>query len=97
MLVGNKYLEETVTDFVLTGPLKSPTVVNIDAERVFSGAGDNIRLPTTEVLLCAAIKNPSKSKKLRDWVALNAVLIPKFITDAVVFKGEKKAGEPRKT
>ena len=36
--VRNKYLGETVTAFALTGSLKAPAVVTIDAETVFYGA-----------------------------------------------------------
>ena len=64
--VGNKSLGETVNAFALARYLKAPTVVTINAERAFSGARDNIRLPTTNVLLCAAVGNISKSKNLCD-------------------------------
>ena len=37
--VRNKYLGETVTAFALTGSLKAPAVVTIDAETIFYGSG----------------------------------------------------------
>ena len=67
-----------------TSPLKKPwplyswwdhlnasSVVMINDERAFVGAGNKICLPTTKVLLRAAIGDPSKSEKLHDWVALS--------------------------
>ena len=62
--VGNKYLRETVTDFSLSGYLKAPTVVLIDAEYTFAGYSEKIHLPTTEILLRATIDNLEKPKKL---------------------------------
>ena len=58
--VGNKYLGKTITAFALVGSLEAPTVVSIDIERAFSGNGENIQLPTTEVLLRAAAGDLAK-------------------------------------
>ena len=89
--IGNKALGETVTAFALAGSLEAPTMVSIGAER--AGAGENIHLLTTEFLLRAAASDLSKSKKLRYWAALNAILLPPFLAEAVVLKGETEAAE----
>ena len=41
-------------------------------------------IPVTEVLLNAAVGNLTRSKKQRDWVALNAVILPPFLTEAAI-------------
>ena len=69
------------------GPLEAPTVILIDIERAFSGDGDKIRLPTTEVLLCTAANELAKPKKLRDWTSRNAVLLLPFLTEIVFTVG----------
>ena len=61
-------------------------MVTINSEQAFTGAGKNICLPNTKVLFVAAVSNPSKLKKLRNWAALNAVLLPSFLTNMLVFK-----------
>ena len=68
-------------------------MVTINAERTFAGAGNKIHLSTNKVLLHAAVGGLSKSKKLRDWVYLNVVHLPPFLTEVVVLKGETVAGE----
>ena len=64
--VGNKSLGESVASFALAGSLNSPSVVSIDINIAFATDGDNIRLPITELLLCAAASNLARSKKQRD-------------------------------
>ena len=95
--IGNKSLEETVTAFALAGFLNAPTVVTIDDECNFAGTSDNIRLPTTEVLLCAAVGNLYKLEKLRNWEDMNTVLLPSLLTKAVVLEVETVEGEILKT
>ena len=97
MYIGNKSLGETVTAFALVGLLEAPTLVTIDDERTFAGACLKIHLPTTKVLLYIAVSDISKSKKLRDWSALNDVLLPPFLAEVVVLKEEMAAGELPKT
>ena len=75
-----------MTAFALAGLLEAPTVVLIDAERIFNRSREKIHLPITEFLLRAAVGDLFRSKKLRDWAALNAVLLPPFLTEAVVFE-----------
>ena len=91
--VGNKSLGETVTAFTLSESLKSLTAVTIDAERAFAGNGEKIRLTTIKVLICAAVGDLSKSKNLRDWVAMEKLPPPPLLTKAVVLEGETAAGE----
>ena len=86
--VGNKSLGETVTYFALAGLLEAPTMVSIGAERAGAGTRENIHLPTTEVLLRAAIGDLYKSRKLRDWAALNAVFLPPLLAKDLIFEGE---------
>ena len=59
--VENNPLRETVTTFALAGFLEAPTVVAINSQRSFTGSIENIHLPTTKVLLCAAVGDLSKS------------------------------------
>ena len=82
--VGNKYLRESITAFALARLLEAPTVVSIDVEIAFAIAGDNIWIPVTEVLLRVAAVDLSRLKKNRDWVALNAVLLPPLLTEATI-------------
>ena len=77
-----------MTDFVLDGSIETRTVVTINYERAFTGAGNKIHLPTTEVLLRTAVGNLYTLKNLCYWAALNAVLLPSFPTKVVVLKGE---------
>ena len=81
--IGNNSIGETVTTFALVVFLKAPNLVMIDVES--DGAGNKIHLPTTEVLLRAAIGNISKSKNIRNWAALNAVLHPPLLAKTVIF------------
>ena len=89
--VGNKSLGETVTYFALAGLLEAPNMVSIGAERAGAGTRENIHLPTTEVLLRAAIGDLYKYRKLRDWAALNAVLLSLLLAKAIVLEGETEA------
>ena len=86
--VGNKSLRETVTTFALAVLLEAPTVVTINAENDYSGAANQIPLSTTKLLLHTAIGDLSKSKKLRDWAALNAVFLPPLLAKDLIFEGE---------
>ena len=47
----------------MEGSLNSPSIVSIDINIAFATDGDNIRLPITEVILCAATGNLASSKK----------------------------------
>ena len=66
-------------------------MVSIDVERAFTGDGEKIRISTTELLLRANTNDLEKSKKLRDWTSRNTVLIPPFLTEAVVTDRETAA------
>ena len=76
----NKSLGKSVTDFSLAGLLEEPSVVSIDAKIDFGNSSKIISIPITKVLLRADIGNLAISKKQRDWVVLNAVLLPSFLT-----------------
>ena len=97
MSVGNNYLGSTVTAFTLVGSLNAPTVVTINDDCNFTGAGDKIHLTTTKVLLRAAVGDLSKSNKLCNCAVLNSLLLLPFLTKAVVLEGETAAGELLKT
>ena len=90
--VGNKSRRKTVICFLLEISLESPTVVTVNAQCAFVGASNNISIPTTEVLLRTAIGKLSKLKKLRNWMALNTVLLLPFLTEEVFLEGEKAVG-----
>ena len=89
--VCNKSLGESVTAFTLAGLLKAPKVVSIDADIAFVNAGDKIRIPITELILCAASGNLVRLKKQRDWLVLNAVLLPPFLMEAAILDSKKAA------
>ena len=95
--VGNKSLGESVTAFSLKVSLDSPSLVLIDFNIAFSMDGDKIRLPFAEVLLCAAAGDLAISKNQMDWMPLNAVLLPPFLTEAEIFDGETSAEDLLKT
>ena len=82
--IGKKPLRETMTNFASEVLLQAPDMTTINAEHDFTGTGDNLRLPTTEVLLYAAVDDLSNSKKLRYWEVLNAVLLPSLLTKSVL-------------
>ena len=52
-----------------------------------------IRLPITEVLLCAAAGNLVRLKKHQDWTPCNAVLILPLITETEILDEGSDAGE----
>ena len=95
--VGDHSLRETVTAFTLAGSLESLTAVYVDAECASASAINNICLSVKEVLLCAAVGNLARSKKLRGWVSLNAILLPPFLTEAVILYGKTSTTELLKT
>ena len=95
--VGNKSLGEYVVVFSLAGYIDSPSAVSINMEINFFTNSDNIYLPITEVLLCAATGNLARSKKQRDWTQRNAVLLPPFITEATILNGWSDDGDLLKT
>ena len=68
------------------------TMVTINAEGAAATASDNIRLPVTNVFLRADVGSLAKSKNLRNWVALNAVLLLPFITETVILREETLVG-----
>ena len=76
----------------MAGFLKSRTVFMIDVEHAFASTSDNIRLPTIEVLLCTAVGDLINLKKLRNWAALDAILLLPFLSNAVVLEGDMVAG-----
>ena len=63
-------------------------VVYISTKRVFDISSNNIFLPTTKVLLRAAVGKFAHSKKLRNWVMLNAILLPPFLTEDVIMDSQ---------
>ena len=68
-------------------------MVTINAESAFTGSGDKIHLITSKVLLRAAIRDFSKLKKLCNWADLNVILLPPFLTKAVILEVETAAEE----
>ena len=94
--VGNKSLGESIQAFALAGDLGSPSVISFNLKIAFAPEGEKIRLPITEVLLCAAAGNLARSKKQRDWHSLNTVLLPPFLTEVAIIHGKSDAGEPLK-
>ena len=91
--VGNKSLGEYVGAFALAGYLSSPSVISLKIEIDFAVDDDKIRLLIAEVLLCAAAGNLAHLNKQRDWTPRNAVLLPPFLTKAVILHRESDAGE----
>ena len=64
------------------------TVIPIDTDIAFTNSGKKIRLPVTKLPLCNAVGDVSISKKQRDWVALNAVILTLFLTESAILDGE---------
>ena len=71
--------------------LEAPTVISINSGINFANIGDKIWIPITKVLLHVDVGDLAKSKKQRDWVALNSVLIPPFLTEDAILDGETAA------
>ena len=86
--IGNKSHGKYITAFALTGLLEAPTVISINSYTIFDSAKDNIWVPVTKVLLCAAVSNPIRSKKQRYCMALNAVLLLPFLTESAILSSE---------
>ena len=81
--VGNNSLGESGVAFSPEGDLISPYVVSIKIDITFAADGDKIRIPITEVLLCAAAAaDLTRSKKQQDWTPRNAVLLPPLLMEA---------------
>ena len=91
--VGNKSLGEYVVAFSLASYLGSPSFISFNLEIAFANDGEKIRVPITEVLLCAAAGDLARSRKQRDWTSHNAVLLPPLLTKAAILHGESDAGE----
>ena len=70
--------------FALSGSLDSPSVVLININIAFATYGENICLPTTEVILRAAADKLARSKNHQDWKPRNAVLLLPFLTEAAI-------------
>ena len=91
--IGNKSLWESVVAFSLTGNLSSPFVISLKIKIAFYADGDKIHLPIEEVLLRATTSNLARSKKQRYWNLRNAVLLPPYLTEAVILYIESDAGK----
>ena len=91
--VENKSLEESVVEFALAGSLDSPSVIFIDINILFAMDSDKIRLPITEVLLCAAATKLARPKKQQYWTPHNAALLPPFLTEVEILDGGADMGE----
>ena len=52
--VGNNYLGGSVTAFTLAVSVEAPAIVSIDSDIDFANTGENIQIPITKVLFCAA-------------------------------------------
>ena len=86
--VENKSLGESVTEFELAVSLDSLTVISINSDTAFAKSDYKIRLPITEVINRAADGDLARYKNQRDWLPLNAILLPPFLTDAEILIGE---------
>ena len=95
--VGNKSLGKYVVDFALAGDLSSPSVIYFKIKIAFAADGDKIRIHITEVLLCAANGDLTRSKNQRYWAPRNAVVTPKFLMEAAILHGESDTGKLLKT
>ena len=87
--VGNKYLGGSVSSFVIIRLLEAPTVVSNDAKIASANSVDKIWVPFTKVLLC--VGNLDRSKKQRDWMVLNAILLPLFLVEDAILDGKTSA------
>ena len=94
--VDKNSLWETVAAFFLAESLESPRVVSINSKRTFSSAGEKIHLPVAEVLLCAAASNLACLKNMRYLKSLNAVLLPPFLTEAIILEGDNSTTDLHK-
>ena len=79
--------------FVLAGNLSSPSIISLKIGISFAADGDKICLPIAEVLLCASDGDLARSKKQREWTPRNTILLPPFLTEAVILRGDSDAGE----
>ena len=79
--------------FALSGSLDSPSVVLININIAFATYGENICLPTTEVILRAAADKLARSKNHQDWKPRNAVLLLPFLTEAAIIDWRSDTGE----
>ena len=86
-----------MTAFALTIFLEDLIMVSINPECAFTCAGKKIHIPTTEVLIHAAVGDLYRSNKLHNWSELHTVIIPPFFTDVIVLEVETKAAELLKT
>ena len=68
---GHAYIDNNFTTFSLVGSLESTAVVSMEPKRAFSSTAKNTRLLVTEVLICAAVDDISRPKKLINWASLN--------------------------
>ena len=66
-------------------------MVLIDIERAFHSNGEDLCLPTTEVLLCIAVGKLVKLKKLQNWTSRNTVLLLPFLTEIALTDRETAA------
>ena len=89
--VGNNSLRESVTAFALAGWIEAPAVVSINVNIAFVVAGNKIRIPVNNILLCVTVGDLDRSEKRRYCVVLNAVLLPSFLTEAAILDGETAA------
>ena len=80
-------------DFSLAGYIISPSAVFLKIGIASSTDVNKIRLPVSEVLLCAAAGDLARSKKQQDWTPHNAVLLPPFLTEAAILYGELDASK----
>ena len=89
--VGNNSLGESFVDFSLVGNLDSPSVVFINMDIDFAEDNNKIRLPITEVLLCADASDLVRLTKQRDWAPCNAAPLPPFLAKAAILNEELDA------
>ena len=66
-------------------------VVSIKSEYDFYKFSEKVCLPIMEVILCSAVSNLALSNKLHNWVSLNTVLLPQFLTKVVILDGQVSA------
>ena len=82
--IGNNSLGVSAVAFSLAGNIDSTSVFSIKMDIYFDADSNKIRLPITEVLLCAASGDLVRSKKHQDWTPRNAVLLSPFFAEAAI-------------
>ena len=87
MSVGSNSLGGNGTAFALMISLEYPTVLLIETGNDLTRDGENICLLIMEFLLCIAVGDFSRYKKIHYWVVLNTALLPPFLKKSGCTRG----------